>query len=87
MKKGQLMDKLKWEMLLEINNRMEAELIKSLLKSQEIDVELFQESIGHTIYPVMVDGLGRVQIFVPAEKLEEARELLNSYQEGKNKNA
>ena len=76
------MDELKWERLLEINNRMEAELIKSLLNAQGIDVELFQESIGHTIYPVMVDGLGRVQLFVPAEKIEEARKSLKSYREG-----
>ncbi len=76
------MDKLKWEMLAEINNRMEAELIESFLEAQGIDTELFQESIGHTSYPTTVDGLGRVQIFVPMEKIIEARELLRSYQEG-----
>ncbi len=75
------MDEMKWKLLLENNNRMDAELIKSHLNAHGIDVELFQESIGHTIYPVTVDGLGRVQIFVPAERIDEARELLKSYQE------
>jgi len=75
-------DELKWQVLTQLNNRMEAELIKSLLEAQGIGVELFQESIGHTIYPVTVDGLGFVQIFVPKEKLAEAREWLKSYKEG-----
>ncbi len=70
------MDELKWQILTEINNRLEAEFIKSYLEAQGIQVELIQESIGHTIYPVMVDGLGRVQIFVPKEKVGEAKELL-----------
>ncbi len=70
------MDELKWQVLTEINNRLEAEFIKSYLEAQGIQVELIQESIGHTIYPVTVDGLGRVQIFVPKEKVVEAKELL-----------
>ncbi len=73
------MDELKWQLLLEINNRMDAELIKSHLEAMGIGVELFQESIGHTIYPVTVDGLGKVQIFVPAEKIDDAREFIKSY--------
>ncbi len=78
------MDELKWDLLTEINNRMEAEVIESYLEANGIDVELFQESIGHTIYPVTVDGLGRVQIFVARDNLRKARELLKSYREGEN---
>lgn len=70
------MDELKYELLDEVNGRMEAELIKSYLEAHEIDVELFQESIGQNIYPVTVDTLGNVQIFVAKEKIEEARELI-----------
>jgi hypothetical protein len=43
---------------------------------------LIQESIGHSAFPVMVDGLGRVQIFVSKEKILEARQLLNEYNQG-----
>ena len=70
------MDELKYELLAEIYGRMEAELIKSYLEAHEIDVELFQESIGQNIYPTTVDSLGSVQIFVSKDTIEEAIELL-----------
>ena len=76
------MDQLMYEKLAEVHGRLEAEMIESLLEAEGIDVELIQESIGHTSFPVTVDGLGRVQIFVPKRKIHEAREWLKSYQEG-----
>ncbi len=66
------MDELKYALLAEVYGRLEAELIKSYLEAHEIDVELFQESIGQNIYPTTIDMLGNVQIFVEKEKLEEA---------------
>ncbi len=78
------MDTLKWERIIEVQGRLEAELLESFLEAHGIDVELFQESVGHSAYPVMVDGLGRVQVFVPKEKIQEARELLKEYNEGAN---
>lgn len=73
------MDELKWEMLTEVQGRLEAEFIKSYIEAADIDVELFQESVGHHIYPVTIDGLGRVQIFVSKEQAAEARKLLEQY--------
>jgi hypothetical protein len=73
------MDELKWEVLSEVQGRLEAEFIKSYLEAHGIEVELFQESIGHHIYPVTVDGLGRVQIFVSKDQAREARKLLEEY--------
>ena len=77
------MDDLKWEVLTEVQGRLEAEFIKSYLESQGIEVELFQESIGHHIYPVMVDGLGRVQIFVSKDQTQEAKQILEQYTNAK----
>lgn len=77
------MEELKWEMLTEVQGRLEAEFLKSYLEAQGIDVELFQESVGHHIYPVTIDGLGRVQIFVPKDLAKEARELLEEYNNAK----
>ena len=77
------MDEMKWEVLTEVQGRLEAEFIKSYLESQGVDVELFQESIGHHIYPVTIDGLGRVQIFVSKEQAAEARQLLEEYNNAK----
>ncbi len=76
------MDQLTYEKIAEVQGRLEAEMIESLLEAEGIDVELVQESVGHIIYPVTVDGLGRVQVFVPKAKVQEAREWLKTYREG-----
>ena len=78
------MDTMKWERLIEVQGRLEAELIESYLEANGVDVELIQESVGHSAFPVMVDGLGRVQVFIPKEKAQEAHDLLKAYNEGSN---
>jgi hypothetical protein len=78
-----LMDELKWEILTEVQGRLEAEFIKSYLDAYGIDTELFQESVGHHVYPVTVDGFGRVQIFVSKEQAKEARKLLSEYEKAR----
>jgi hypothetical protein len=70
------MSELKWELLTEVQGRLQAELLKSYLGAYGIDVELFQEAVGHHVYPVMIDGLGYVQLFVSREQASEARKLL-----------
>ena len=76
------MDELKYEVLAVVNGRLEAEMIESFIEAEGIDVELIQESVGQSVYPVAVDGLGRVQIFVPKDNMIEARELLKIYRDG-----
>ena len=73
------MDELKWELLTEVQGRLEADLLKTYFEAYGIDIELFQEAVGHHIYPVTVDGLGCVQLFVAKEQAEEARKLLEEY--------
>lgn len=73
------MDELKWELLTEVQGRMEADLLQSYFEAQGIELELFQEAVGRHIYPVTVDGLGRVQLFVAKEQAEAARGLLEDY--------
>jgi hypothetical protein len=77
------MDELKWTKLTEVFGRMEADLIESYLEAEGIDVELFQEAVGHLIYPTTVDGLAKVQIFVQKENLDEARKLIEQFSAGK----
>jgi hypothetical protein len=74
-----VMDELKWEMLTEVQGRLEADLLKSYFEAYGVDVELFQESVGHHIYPVTVNGLGRVQLFVSKEQASAAHQLLDEY--------
>ncbi len=70
------MDKLKYEKIGEANNRAEADVIESFLEAEGIDVALIEESVSYTSYAV---PMARIQIFVPKEKFEQARELLESF--------
>ena len=73
------MDELKYEKLTETSSRMEADLLESYLEANGIDVELFQEAVGHSIFPVSIDMLGNVQVFVPKEKIKAAKQLLENF--------
>lgn len=74
------MDELKWDLLAEVSGRAEAEVIKAFLIGNGIEgVELFQETLGVHIYPSNLDMLGIVQMFVPKEQLDAARQLLEEY--------
>jgi hypothetical protein len=73
------MKALEWELLAAVQGRLEAELLQSYLQAHGVEVELFQEAVGHHVYPVTVNGLGRVEIFVPRSRMAEARALLDSF--------
>ena len=73
-------DQLNWELLTETAGRLQADLLKSHLEAAGIEAELFQEAVGRHIYPVTIDGLGRVQIFVPRPQLRAAREIVAEYE-------
>lgn len=73
------MNDMKYEKLTELTSRLEADLLESYLEANEIDVELFQESVGQNAFPVTTDLLGRVQVFVPKEKIKQAKELLSNF--------
>ena len=77
------MDELKWELLTEVQGRLEADLLKTYFAAYGIDVELFQEAVGHHIYPVTVNGLGRVQLFVAKAQAKQAHRLLDEYNQAK----
>ena len=70
------MDKMKYEKVGEANSRAEADVIESFLEAEGIDVELVEESVSHSSYAI---SAARVQIFVPIEKIEQARKLLESF--------
>ena len=75
------MNEMKWEKLTDIYGRLDADMTKSYLEAEGVPVELFQEAVGYHAFPTTIDGLGRVQLFVPKEKVEEARKLLESLQD------
>jgi hypothetical protein len=69
------MNEMKYTKLTEVLGRWKAEVVESFLESEGIDVELIQDSLSHTFY---IHAFAPVQIFVPNEKLEEARELVRN---------
>jgi hypothetical protein len=70
------MDELKYEKIGEANNRAEADVIESFLEAEGIDVALIEESVSYTSYAV---PMARIQIFIPKEKFEQARKLLEFF--------
>ena len=59
------------------NGEAEANGIKSALDAAGIPVELRIGAVTK-LFPVTVDGLGAVKVMVPADRLEEARAILDT---------
>ena len=76
------MNELTWELLTKIYDRVEAEMMKAALEALDIPVELVQEGVGRWVVPVTVGSFGEVHIFVPKEKIDEARGWLEAYDLG-----
>jgi hypothetical protein len=77
------MDELKWEHLTDVQGRFEADILRAYFEEYGIEIMTFQESLGQNIYPTTLDILGNVQIFVPKEQAENARKLLEEYNNAK----
>jgi len=56
----------------------EATVIKSLLESYNIPCH-YSSELPHRIYPVSVEGLGQIRIFVPASLAQEAKRILDEH--------
>jgi len=64
-----------------VDGRHVADLIKSYFEANGVPVELSQESYGAAT-ALTVAPLGEVHLLVPANRLEEARELLQAFYTG-----
>lgn len=69
-----------WLLAYTASGPSEAIVIRSVLESSGIKVKEVQETAGK-LWAITVDGLGKVDIYVPEEKLEEARALIESRDE------
>jgi len=72
------MNEMKFTQLVEVLGRWKAEIIEGLLKNEGIDVVLIQDSISNSTY---ANPFAPVQIFVPKENLQQASEILESFEE------
>jgi len=58
-----------------VAGELEAETIRTALESAGIPVQIKMESVAKII-ALTVDGLGKVDVLVPPERIEEARDIL-----------
>ena len=69
------MDQMSYALLTEVLGRWKADILESLLRSEEIDVVLIQESVAGSTQQT---SFTPVKIYVPKTSLKRARELLKS---------
>jgi hypothetical protein len=72
----------RWEVLDQVSGSVRADILKSLLEAQGLNVVLSQEGIGESIYPVSIGPLSEIQILVPVSQLAEAQKVLADYYAG-----
>lgn len=70
-----------WVVVAKASGKLDAEIIRGLLESFEIPVEIVQESAG-VVYGLTVGPLGEAQILVPKEFEQRALSALEAYQRG-----
>ncbi len=75
-----------WVTLIEVNDRIGAEIIKDALEAQGIPAAFFQEGAVQFGYPVTVGPMSVVEICVPNDRIQEAKAWLNAYQNGEFEN-
>jgi hypothetical protein len=72
------MDEMKYSLLTEVLGQWKAEIIESYLKSEGINVVLIQDSLSQSAYS---NPFAPVQIFVPKEGVQQARDLLKTFED------
>jgi hypothetical protein len=72
----------KWEVVTTVSGSLQADILRTLLESRDIEVFLNQDGAGR-VYGINVGPLGEVQILVPESQSQEAQQILNDYYAGK----
>lgn len=64
----------KWALLHIVNDEIEAHLLQGLLEGQGIPCRM--QSMRVPQYPLTIDGLGEIRIYVPEEELLDSKRVL-----------
>lgn len=70
-----------WSLLTRLQGRFEEDQLCAFLRANGIPVSTRGETLRHT-HAMVMDGLGRVDVLVPPEQLEKARDLLSKVRSG-----
>lgn len=71
-----------WKVVIEVPGDIQAEIIRNMLEAEGIKVFLNQEGAGRAVGLTM-GPMGEVQIMVPDNQFDQARQLIDDYYEGK----
>ena len=74
----------KWEVVTTVSGSLQADIIRTLLESRDIEVFLNQEGAGR-VYGINVGPLGEVQILVPESQSQEAQQTCSGKKSDCNK--
>lgn len=66
-----------FEVVYTASGEMEAQAIRSVLEAAGIPARLKMEA-AQQLFAVTVDGLGAVKVMVPADRMEEARSVIEN---------
>jgi hypothetical protein len=72
----------KWELITTVSGELQADLLRGLLEAEGINVFLNQEGAGK-VYGLMMGPMGEVQVLVPENQSETARQIVDDYYAGK----
>ena len=72
----------KWELITTVSGELQADLLRGLLEAGGIKVFLNQEGAGK-VYGLTMGPLGEVQVLVPENQSEVARQIVDDYYAGK----
>jgi hypothetical protein len=76
------MDEERWEVACTASGMTNANIVLGRLTTEGIPAKLKYEAVG-AIYAITIDGLGKVEILVPARDMERVREILaRTYNDG-----
>ena len=76
------MTEVKWELITTVSGELQANILRKLLVVQGIKVFLSQEGAGRAVGLTM-GPLGEVQVLVPENQSEAARQIVDDYYAGK----
>jgi hypothetical protein len=76
------MTEAKWELIANVSGELQADILRNLLEAQGIKVFLNQEGAGRA-YGLTVGPMGEVQVLVPENQSEAARQVVDDYYAGK----
>jgi len=76
------MTEVKWELITTVSGELQADLLRNLLEVQGIKVFLSQEGAGRAVGLTM-GPMGEVQVLVPENQSEAARQIVEDYYAGK----